>query len=100
MLNQDEIGHEQALNLMELRKWLEGEESKELSKGVVKINLKSSINERHKVMSVVYDSKEQFNQFYVLMSFIEIASMAYVSFFLYDDIEGQIISNSFILISQ
>lgn len=100
MLNQDEIGHEQALNLMELRKWLEGEESKELSKGVVKITLKSSINERHKVMSVVYDSKEQFNQFYVLMSFIEIASMAYVSFFLYDDIEGQIISNSFILISQ
>jgi hypothetical protein len=45
------------LNLMELRKWFDTDETRTLSNGI-SITPKSTINERHKVLNIVYDSNE------------------------------------------
>ena len=48
------------LNVIELRKWFDTEETKTLSNGIT-ITPKSTINERHRVLSIVYEANEHYN---------------------------------------
>jgi hypothetical protein len=63
------------------------------------MSLKRSINKWHKILNISYTIDEMHNNINVIYSYIEQNDKAYITFFLYDDIENTISSSSFVVIS-
>jgi hypothetical protein len=91
-------GIQAPLNLIELRKWFDEEKTQKLQN--ITINHKQTLSNRLKIVNVEVIQDEMYNEYNLMVSYIELGTMAYVAIFRYDEFECQIKTNMFALISQ
>lgn len=63
------------------------------------MKIRQVLSVRHRIIDIEYQKEEVYNSYQIIVSFIEIDQMAYLTIFPYDEQTGCIITASFIILS-